>query len=189
MEGKAGKIVMFLLLEKLVTECDTGSHELCDTALYDLLRKLRILKLVTYGHLITCPHEPWKICFKRMMWKTGHRNGIRSRIGSFGQNDPQNLTGSKRVLTICFVKIAAPEEKQSLGMLRLHSKELLHHRGLGRFFLCHKSVVNQFGTRSGKHPPAQLRQNLPRASTYPAKLPIILRMAYNSGGFFLFYHQ
>ena len=131
---------MLLLLEQLLAEGHTRSHKLCDSSLYDTLCKLRVLKLVTDCHLIACTHKFRKICLKGMMWESRHWDSSRSRAGTLCENDAKNLACHKRIVSICFIKIAAPEQKHCLWILRLEGEELLHHRGLGRFLFCHYIV-------------------------------------------------
>ena len=71
---------MFLLFKKLVAESYAWSYKLRDSSLDYLLRELRVFQLVADRDLVSGSDEPWQICLKGMMRKTGHRNRIRSRI-------------------------------------------------------------------------------------------------------------
>ena len=76
-----------------------------------------------------------------MIRESGHRYRPRSGTGTFCKHDSQHLACRQGVISVSFVKVAAPEQKHSLRMLRLHGEELLHHRGFGRFLLCHINSV------------------------------------------------
>ena len=136
-ECQPGDVVVLLLLEKLLVESHTGSHQFSNSALYYILCKLRIFKLVAHRHLIARADQSREICLKRMIWESRHRNSSWSRAGTLCEHDSENLAGCQRIIAICLIKIAAPEKKHCFRIFRLESKILLHHRCLGRFFLCH----------------------------------------------------
>ena len=128
---------MFLLLEKLLVESHSRRHKFCDAALHDILCELRVLQLVAYSYLVACPHESRKICLEGMMRESRHRDGPRSSAGTLCEDDTEHLAGSQGIVTICFIKITAPEKKHCFRIFRLEGKILLHHWSLGRFLLCH----------------------------------------------------
>jgi hypothetical protein len=66
-----------------------------------------------------------------MMGKTGHfgTGHILFSVIPTGKRDTQNLGRYNSVFCVCFVKVAAPEQKQSIRMLRLQVIELFHHGG------------------------------------------------------------
>ena len=141
---QSGDIVVLLLLQKLLVEGNTRSDKLRNASLYYLLGKLGVFQLVAHRHLVAGTHKPREVCLKRMIWKTSHRDSPRSGTGALCEHDSKHLACSQGIIPVCLVKIAAPEQKHSLGMLRLHGEELLHHRGLGRFLFCHNiSDYNQ----------------------------------------------
>ena len=149
MESQTGNIIMFLLLKELLVKGNARSDEFRDSSLYYLLCEFRVFQLVTHCHLVAGTHEPWKICLERMVWKTGHRNSPRSSAGTLCKHDSKHLARCQRIVTVSLVKISAPEQKHSLGMLRLHGEELLHHRGFGRFLFCHRlSFIQHTGVLS-----------------------------------------
>ena len=76
-----------------------------------------------------------------MMRESRHRDCARSCTGTLCEDDSQNLAGYKGIVSVCFVKIAAPEQKHSLRVFRLEGEILLHHRGLGRFLFCHFNLL------------------------------------------------
>ena len=128
---------MFLLLKKLLVECHAGSHQFGDSALDNVLCQLRVFQLIAHSYLVARTNKSWKICLKGMVGESRHRNRSWSCARALCQDDTQHLAGNQSIVAICFIKIAAPEQKHCLRMLRLHSEELLHHRCFGRFFLCH----------------------------------------------------
>ena len=141
MERQSGNVIMFLLLQQLLAEGHAWSHKFCDSALHDTLCELRVLKLVTDSDLIACTDQFRKVCLEGMMRESRHRYSARRRTGTLCQNDAQNLAGYQRIVSVCLVKIAAPEQKHCLRVLRLEGEELLHHRCFGRFLFCHFLIV------------------------------------------------
>ena len=139
-ECQSSYVVMLLLLEKLVAERDTRSHKLRDASLDDLLCQLRVFQLVAHGHLIACTHKSRKVCLEGMMRKSCHGNRSRNGAGTLCKHDSEHLAGCQGIISVCLVKIAAPEQKHCFRMLRLHREELLHHRCFGRFLFCHNLI-------------------------------------------------
>ena len=139
-ECQSGNVIMLFLLQKLLIECHTWCDEFGDPSLDDILCQLRILQLVAHRHLVARTDKPRKICLEGMMWESGHRNRSRSSARTLCEHYSQHFAGYKRIIAVCFVKIAAPEQKNCFRMLRLHREELLHHRCLGRFLFCHNRV-------------------------------------------------
>ena len=136
-ECQSSYVVMLLLLEKLVAERDTRSHELRDASLDDLLSQLRVFQLVADRNLVACTHKSGKVCLEGMMRKSRHRNCSGNGAGTLCKHDSEHLAGCQCIISVCLVKIAAPEQKHCFRMLRLHREELLHHRCFGRFLFCH----------------------------------------------------
>ena len=137
MKSQACKEVVLFLLQKLVVEGDARSHEFGDSSFDDFLRELGIFELVADCNLVARAHQARQIHVKRMVGETGHRDCVRSCIGALCQHDSQHFAGYQGIVTISLIKVSTPEQKQRLRVLRLHGEELLHHRCLGRFFLCH----------------------------------------------------
>ena len=136
-ECQSGYIIVLLLLEKLLVEGHTGSHQFSNSALDYILCKLRVFKLVAHGHLIARADQSREVCLERMVWESRHRDGTGSGAGTLCKHDSEHLAGYEGIISVCFVKIAAPEKKHCFRIFRLESKILLHHRCLGRFLLCH----------------------------------------------------
>ena len=136
-ECQSGYIIVLLLLEKLLVEGHTRSHQLSNSALDYILCKLRVFKLVAHRHLIARTDQSRKICLERMVGESRHRDGSGSGAGTLCKHDSEHLAGYEGIVSVCFVKIAAPEKKHCFRIFRLESKILLHHRCLGRFLLCH----------------------------------------------------
>ena len=136
-ECQSGDVVVLLLLEKLLVEGHTRSHQLSNSALDYILCKLRVFKLVAHRHLIARADQSREICLERMVGESRHRDGSGSRAGTLCKHDSEHLAGYEGIISVCFVKIAAPEKKHCFRIFRLESKILLHHRCLGRFLLCH----------------------------------------------------
>ena len=136
-ECQAGNVVVLLLLQKLLAEGYAGSHQFGDASLDYLLCELRILQLVTHCHLVARTHKSRKVSLEGVMRESCHRNGTGSRAGTLCKDDAEHLAGGQGIISICFIKIAAPEQKHCLRMFRLHGEKLLHHRCFGRFLFCH----------------------------------------------------
>ena len=135
---------MLLLLQQLVIEGHAGGHELGYSSLDDLLGQFRVLKLVAHGNLVSGTHQSRQIGLEGVVREPRHRYSPRGGTGTLREHDSQHLAGRQGVISVCLIKIAAPEQQHSLGVLRLHGEELLHHRCLGRFLLCHRSsLLNQ----------------------------------------------
>ena len=63
---------------------------------------------------------------------------LRRTVCTLGKDNAQNLACSYGVITECLIKIAHSKEQQSIGMLALYLKVLLHQRGLNNLLLlCH----------------------------------------------------
>ena len=172
--GQSGNIIVLLLFEQLIVEGHSRSYKFSDSSLDHPFCEFRIFKLVTDRHLIAGTYKSWKICLERMMREAGHRNSTRSRTRTLCKHDAQHLAGSQGIISICLIKITAPEQKHCFRMLRLHSEELSHHRSLGRFLFCHKIfsrlIVSRFP--SMVHPDMELSPILaqsPRLSTHRVK--------------------
>ena len=136
-ECQSGDIIVLLLLEKLLVEGHTRGHQLSNSSLHYILSKLRVFKLVAHRHLIARTDQSREICLERMVWESRHRDGSGSGAGTLCKHDSKHLAGYEGIISVCFVKIAAPEKKHCFRIFRLESKILLHHRCLGRFLLCH----------------------------------------------------
>ena len=136
-ECQSGDVIVLLLLEKLLVEGHTGSHQFSNSALDYILCKLRVFKLVAHRNLIARADQSREICLERMMGESRHRDGTGSGAGTLCKHDSEHLAGYEGIISVCFVKIAAPEKKHCFRIFRLESKILLHHRSLGRFLLCH----------------------------------------------------
>ena len=128
---------MLLLLQQLVVEGHAGGHELGYSSLDDLLGQFRVLKLVAHGNLVSGTNQSRQIGLEGVVRESRHWYSPGSGTGTLREHDSQHLAGRQRIVSVCLIKIAAPEQQHSLGVLRLHGEELLHHRCLGRFLLCH----------------------------------------------------
>ena len=132
---------MLFLFKKLLIESDTRGNKFCNSTFYDAFCQLRILKLITDSYFVACAHQFGKICLQRMVRKSRHRDSTRCRAGALCKDDAEHLAGGQGIIAICFVKIAAPEQKHCLRILCLEGKILLHHRCFGRFLFCHFRLV------------------------------------------------
>ena len=137
-ESEAGNEIVFLLLKKLFVESDSRSDKFGHSPLYNILCEFRIFKLVTDSDLISRPDKSRKICLQGMERETGHRESTWNGAGALCEHDSENLAGNKRIISVCFVEIAASEKQDCFRVIRLECEILLHHRGFGRFFLCHR---------------------------------------------------
>ena len=130
--------VVLAMVEHRVGHGDAGGDELGDTALDECLRHLRVFELVADGHTFACPDELRQVGVEGVIGEAGHGGAL----GGPGlavvppcQGDAENLGSNDGIVGIRLVEIAATEQQQRLGVLRLEVVELFHHR-CERFF-CH----------------------------------------------------
>ena len=72
-----------------------------------------------------------------MMRNAGHGNRLARGLTAVGQGDVQQLSRAPRVVKKQLVEIPHPVEEQQIGVLRLETEILLHHRRMGGVGLRH----------------------------------------------------
>ena len=130
--------VVLLIVQHVVGEGHARRHQLGDAPLDELLGQLRVLQLVADGHALAGADELGQIGVEGVMWKSGHLVALHPcPVVAVGQRDAQYPGRRHGVLAVGLIEVAAAEEHQRVGVLRLQVEELFHHRGQLPVFLCH----------------------------------------------------
>ena len=123
--------VVLLVVEHSVGHRHARRHQFRDASLDECLRQLRVFELVADSHPLACPDELRQVSVEGMIGEAGHRCALRDTrlaIVPMGEGDAENLRSDDRIVGIRLVEVAAAEQQQRLGVLRLEVVELLHHR-------------------------------------------------------------
>ena len=134
-EEQSCQEIVLLLDEHLLPEGDTGSNDLRNAAFDDVLRQLRVFKLVADGHFVAGTDQLRQIGVDGVIRNAGHGDGVGHRAGPFGQHDTEDLASYRSVLAVSLVEVPATEQQYGIWALGLEAEELLHHRGHRIFFL------------------------------------------------------
>ena len=137
-EVYCAKEVVFLVVEHRICHCDTRRDQFRNASLDKCLRQFRVFKLVAYCNPLASPDKFRQVSIEGMIGETSHRSTLRDAclaIVSMGERDAKYLGGNHRIVGIRLVEVAATEQEQRLGVLRLEVVELFHH--WSQRFLCH----------------------------------------------------
>ena len=117
--------------DDLLTDAFTRTYQFSNTALDGPLAQLRIFKLVTDGDTLTGTDKLREIGIKGMMRETGHPGTV---LATPGKGDPENAGALCGILLVALIEVAAPEQKDRIGMLGLQVMELPHDGGHLRLY-------------------------------------------------------
>ena len=104
-----GKEVVFFMVEDIVIDRDTRSHQFSDAAFHQFFRKLRIFQLVADGYALAGTHQFRQITVQCMVRETGHLDRLPRSVRFFRLYDTQYFSSGHSVFTIHFVKVADTE--------------------------------------------------------------------------------
>ena len=130
--------VILLVVEHRICHSHAGCNEFGDASLDERFREFRVFELVADGNAFACPDELRQVGVEGMIGEAGHCDALcRTRLAvvPVGEGDAEDFSSNHRIVGIRLVEVAATEQQQRLGVLRLEVVELLHH-GCQRF-LCH----------------------------------------------------
>ena len=122
--------VVFLVVQHIVVDRDTGGHQFSNASLHQLLGQFGVFQLVADGYTLAGPDQLGQVGVQGMVRKSGHLDGLPSfAVVAFGQGNAQDVGGHYGVGRIGFVEIPATEKHDGIGMLGLQVEKLLHHGG------------------------------------------------------------
>ena len=80
--------VVLLIIQYVIRESHTRRHQFSDASFHELLRQLRILKLVADGHTLTCTDQFRQIGIEGMMGESRHLIALTtSSVITMGEGD------------------------------------------------------------------------------------------------------
>ena len=129
-EMHCGQEVVFLGREHVVAQCHAGGNHLGYAALDNGFCELGVFELVADGHTVAGTYEFWQVSVERVVGKARHFGVLCvTLVAAVGKGDTQHRRSRYGVLHVGFVKVAATEKDNGIGVLRLQPAVLLHHRG------------------------------------------------------------
>ena len=97
------------MVEDIIVNGNTRSHQFGDTALHQLFRQFRIFQLVADSNTFTGTDQFGQIAVERMMRETGHFNRLSRSVRLLRLYDTQYFGSGHGIFAIHFVKVAYTE--------------------------------------------------------------------------------
>ena len=106
LEGQAGEVVVFLLLEHPFAEGDARGEDLRDAALDELVLDERgILQLVADGHFVAAAHEFLEVAVDGVVREAGHRGVALLAVGAAREHESEHLADQHGVVGVGLIEV------------------------------------------------------------------------------------
>ena len=139
---KGCKKVVLVVVKNVVAHSHARRYKLGDATLNQFLCQFRVFELVADGNAMSGAYQFWQICVESVMWKSCHLNNRSlAAVVTLCKGYASYVGSSNCVFAICFVKVAASEQQDCIGILVLQIHKLLHHRSHYHIFSCHYCIV------------------------------------------------
>ena len=128
-ESHRSEIVVFPLLKHGVLYYRAWGHYPYNIAVHKTPRRSRVFRLLADSHLVTFFDKPRNIRLAAVVRHAAHGRALLCPAVLSGKHKVKLLGGGFRVVIEHLVKIADPEEQDTVLIVRLDTDILLHHRG------------------------------------------------------------
>ena len=133
-EMYGGEEIVFLIVEHIVINRDTGCDKLCDAAFDQFLCQFGVFELVADCDPLAGTYEFGEIGVEGVVREACHLDGFALAVAAPCECYPEDFGRGDGVRRIGLIEVAASEKQHCIGMFGLEVKILLHH-------WCHHDVV------------------------------------------------
>ena len=121
------------MVQYIVVNRHTGSHQLGNAPLHQLLGQLGVFQLFTDSHPFAGPYQFGQIGVERMVREAGQLDILCGAVCPAGKCNTQNFRCNDGIVRKSFIEIAHSEKQYGIGVLGLHLDVLFHQRGFNNF--------------------------------------------------------